>query len=192
MARLSIAMLWRVLTGAWGLGEITLALVTYTRRGRGNVQDRGTQLLIWVVIISAGWIAGKLRETHPMPMPFPEQPWRAAMLALLLAGMLVRVTAIFTLGRAFSANVAIRSGQSIQRHGLYRIVRHPSYLGLEIILLAAALHAHDWLFFGIFFIPSTLAILFRIHVEETALLRAFGSDYEQYMHSTKRLIPGVF
>ena len=40
--------------------------------------------------------------------------------------------------------------------------------------------------------PPTLAVLYRIHVEETALRLAFGADYEDYSRSTKRLIPGVY
>jgi len=41
-------------------------------------------------------------------------------------------------------------------------------------------------------IPPTLAVLYRIQVEESALLLAFGSDYEVYSRTTKRLIPGIY
>jgi protein-S-isoprenylcysteine O-methyltransferase len=71
-------------------------------------------------------------------------------------------------------------------------VRHPSYLGLELILLALALHASAWACFAVALVPSTLAVLYRIHVEEIALRRAFGADYEDYSRETKRLIPGVY
>jgi protein-S-isoprenylcysteine O-methyltransferase Ste14 len=52
-------------------------------------------------------------------------------------------------------------------------VVNPSYLGLELILLACALQARTWACFAVALVPSTLALLYRIHVEETALRLAF-------------------
>jgi len=86
----------------------------------------------------------------------------------------------------------MRSGQKLNRSGLYRFVRHPSYLGLELIFLAFALHSRNWTCFAVVFIPPTLALLYRIHVEETALRLAFGADYDDYSSNTKRLIPGIY
>jgi protein-S-isoprenylcysteine O-methyltransferase Ste14 len=88
--------------------------------------------------------------------------------------------------------VAVRTGQKLQRSGLYALVRHPSYLGLELILLAYALHSRTWACFAVFFVPPTLAVLYRIHVEETALRLAFGADYDDYSRRTRRLIPGIY
>jgi protein-S-isoprenylcysteine O-methyltransferase Ste14 len=113
-------------------------------------------------------------------------------LGILIAGLAIRTVAIFTLGKAFSANVAVRSGQQLQRGGLYHFVRHPSYTGLELILLAYAMHTRTWACFAVFLIPPTLALLFRIRVEEAALRLTFGSEYEDYCRATKRLIPGVY
>jgi protein-S-isoprenylcysteine O-methyltransferase Ste14 len=125
-------------------------------------------------------------------MPFNHDALRWSGLALLIAGLVVRIAAIVTLGRAFSANVAIRTEQTVQRAGLYRLVRHPSYLGMEIIFLAAGLHAHNWISLGILLVLPTIGVLARIRVEEAALLGAFGEDYADYMRTTKRLIPGVY
>jgi protein-S-isoprenylcysteine O-methyltransferase Ste14 len=63
---------------------------------------------------------------------------------------------------------------------------------LELILLAFALHAQIWACFAVVLFPTTLAVLYRIRVEEAALRVAFGADYEDYSRSTKRLIPGVY
>jgi protein-S-isoprenylcysteine O-methyltransferase Ste14 len=35
-------------------------------------------------------------------------------------------------------------------------------------------------------------VLYRIHVEEQALVGAFGDEYVEYSRTTKRLIPGVY
>lgn len=71
-------------------------------------------------------------------------------------------------------------------------MRHPSYLGLELIFVAFALHSRTWACFAVVLIPPSLAVIYRIYVEELALRRAFGAEYEDYSRSTKRLIPGVY
>jgi protein-S-isoprenylcysteine O-methyltransferase Ste14 len=65
-------------------------------------------------------------------------------------------------------------------------------LGLEIVLLAVGLHSRTWACLAVCFIPPTLALLYRIHVEEIALRRAFGSEYDDYARTTKRLVPGLY
>jgi protein-S-isoprenylcysteine O-methyltransferase Ste14 len=41
-------------------------------------------------------------------------------------------------------------------------------------------------------LPTTAALLYRIHVEEIALNDAFGAEYAAYSQQTKRLIPGIY
>jgi protein-S-isoprenylcysteine O-methyltransferase Ste14 len=76
--------------------------------------------------------------------------------------------------------------------GLYRWMRHPSYTGLILIFLAAGLHTHNWISFLIITIPTTAALLYRIHVEEIALREHFGEEYIAYSRETRRLIPGIY
>jgi len=192
MHAINLEFLFRVVTNVWVVGELLLALFTTTREGVGKIHDRGTQLILWVVLIGSfkteEWMHGFFR----IDMPGSYSWLRPAAFAILVFGFVVRVAAIVTLGRAFSANVAMRAGQRLQRNGLYALVRHPSYLGLELILLALAIHARIWACFAVAFIPSTVAVLYRIYVEENALRLAFGTDYEDYSRSTKRLIPGIY
>ena len=183
--------LWEWLLNAWIVGEVVIAVAARTRRGQGNVQDRGTQIMIWVVIVASFFAGGWVKGYRAADMPFNPHGLRLAGLALLAAGLVMRIAAIVTLGRSFSANVAIRSAQTLQRKGLYRLIRHPSYLGMEMIFLAG-LHAHNWACLTILMVFPTLAVLYRIQVEETALLSAFGDGYADYMRTTKRLLPGIY
>jgi protein-S-isoprenylcysteine O-methyltransferase Ste14 len=41
-------------------------------------------------------------------------------------------------------------------------------------------------------VPTTAALLYRIHVEEAALAEAFGEEYLAYRKATKCLVPGVY
>lgn len=189
---MNLEFFFRALINVWLGGEILVALFTTTRRGEGRIQDRGTQVMLWVVIIAAFKIDDWMHSFLPANMPGSYSWLRPTAFAILIIGLGVRATAIVTLGRAFSANVATRAGQKLQRRGLYALVRHPSYLGLELIFLAFALHARTWACFAVVVIPPTLAVLYRIHVEENALRRAFGADYEDYSQNTKRLIPGIY
>jgi len=50
----------------------------------------------------------------------------------------------------------------------------------------------NWACLALMLIAPTLAVLYRIHIEEQALLGAFGAEYADYSRTTKRLIPGVY
>lgn len=189
---MNLESLFNWLSLVWLIGEILIAILTRTRSGQGKVQDRGTQILLWVVIVGSIRLDEWLHTFLPIDMPGGHSWLRPVALGILILGLCLRAVAVFNLGRAFSANVALRAGQQLQRSGLYRLVRHPSYLGLELIFLAYALHSRTWACFAVVLVPPTLALLYRIHVEEKALRLAFGAEYDDYCRTTRRLIPGLY
>lgn len=183
---------FNILVEVWVAGEIGLLIFTHTRKHSGSLRDRGSLLLlwpaIWLSITAGGWFAA----THPASPAFTGRWLMPAALTLLVGGLLMRWTAILSLGRAFSVNVAIRTGQQVKQDGLYRLVRHPSYSALLLMLLSVGLSMHNWIALAITLIPPILALLYRIRVEERALAEAFGSEYVTYCNATKRLIPAVY
>jgi protein-S-isoprenylcysteine O-methyltransferase Ste14 len=189
---MNLEFFFRALITVWVIWEILLLAYTQTRPGEGKIQDRGTQIILWVVFALSLKINDWMHSLFPVDMPGSYSWLRPAALGVLILGLGVRVVATVTLGSAFSTNVATRAGQRLQRRGLYSLIRHPSYLGLEMILLALALHTLTWACFAVVLVPPTLAVLYRIQVEEAALRLAFGADYEDYSRGTKRLIPGVY
>lgn len=191
---MTISVLWNLLYWAWVSSEIVILLATRTRRGSGNVrdQDRGSLLVLWLAIFVSLTIGTWIGESHA-PTMFSGAHWiRKAALALIVTGLAIRWTAIATLGRSFSANVAIHATQTVHKTGLFRFVRHPSYAGLMLIFVAIGLRTRNWMGFAIILIPTTIALLYRIHVEEDALTQAFGQEYLDYMRNTSRLIPGIY
>jgi protein-S-isoprenylcysteine O-methyltransferase Ste14 len=189
---LSISLIWQILFYGWTASEIYIAIATRTRKGGGKRLDRGSMAILWVTIVAAitagEWISGA--SAHNM---FGGAHWlRIAAIVIIITGIAVRWTAILSLGKAFSANVAIRDSQTVYRKGLYRFVRHPSYSGMVLVFLAIALHERNWLAAAVVMIPTTLALLYRIRVEEAALHQAFGAEYTSYCKTTKRLIPGIY
>jgi protein-S-isoprenylcysteine O-methyltransferase Ste14 len=187
-----ISTLWTWLYWIWVGSEVMIAVATRTRRSSGNVRDRGSMLLLWIVIFTSITACEWVRYAVHASM-FGGAHWlQSAALAMLVLGLAIRWTAIVTLGKSFSANVAIRESQKVHRTGLYRFVRHPSYLGLLLVFLAVGLDARNWISLILAVVPTTLALFYRIHVEEKALRDAFGEEYAAYSRETKRLVPGVF
>ena len=52
--------------------------------------------------------------------------------ALFAAGGALRIWPVFVLGHRFSGLVAIQPGHTLLTSGIYKVIRHPSYLGLLI------------------------------------------------------------
>jgi protein-S-isoprenylcysteine O-methyltransferase Ste14 len=186
-----VGLVWEILIWGWIGLEIVISIATRTRRSKGVVHDRGSHLVLWAAITGAFFAAGSIEGPH-WTIPLNHLALRIAALILVVTGLVIRIVAIWTLGRAFSANVAIRSDQKLLRSGLYGIVRHPSYLGMEVIFVAAGLWTHNWISLAIMIVLPTVAVLYRIHVEEIALRSAFGNEYTEYSAATKRLVPGLY
>jgi protein-S-isoprenylcysteine O-methyltransferase Ste14 len=187
-----LTQLLTILYWGWVASEVVIAIATRTRKSGGQVQDRGSQALLWVVIALSASLASWIGYWHPHNLPAPRPVVQYAAVACFLIGLALRLSAIVTLGRAFSANVAIRESQALRTDGIYAWVRHPSYLGLEIIFLANGLYYGNWTSLAIMAVFPTAALLYRIHLEEAVLRGAFAEQYEAYSERTKRLIPGVY
>ena len=113
-------------------------------------------------------------------------------LALLVAGTALRWAAIRALWRYFTVNVSILEGQRVVKRGLYGLVRHPAYTGLLLRYLGFGLAFANWLSAALVFVPLLCATVYRIRVEERALLEHFSEEYELYALAKKRLVPGIY
>jgi protein-S-isoprenylcysteine O-methyltransferase Ste14 len=189
---MSIAKLFFVLYWMWVASEVLIQLVTRTSRSSGEVKDRGSLQLLLAAIFGSLWAASWYGETHVRTMLVGAHWPKAAALVLLMAGLAIRWTAILTLGRSFSTNVAIHANQTVHKTGLFRWVRHPSYTGMLLIFTAIGVAERNWVSLAIMLIFPTAALMYRIHVEEMALTTAFGAEYVKYSMVTKRLLPGIY
>jgi protein-S-isoprenylcysteine O-methyltransferase Ste14 len=189
---LNLSLIWKILLYGWTASEILLALITRTGKKDGRVLDRWSLPVLWSTIAVSITASEFVAAWEPAPIFPGVHGFVFAAFALMVAGLMVRWTAIFSLGKAFSVNVAIRSGQRLYQSGLYRLVRHPSYAGMLLCFVAIALATRNWYSAAIVIVLPTLALLYRIHVEETALHQAFGEQYALYCQGTRRLIPGIY
>ena len=189
---MNIARMFEALYWAWIASEFLLQVVTRTSRNGGEVKDRGSLLLLVSVIFISIWAAKWYGDTHARTMLGGARWLGTAAVALLATGLAIRWTAIFTLGRSFSTNVAIHATQTLHKTGLFRWMRHPSYTGMLLCFLAVGTYERNWVSVAIMLMFPTAALLYRIHVEEIALTGAFGEDYVEYCKVTKRLVPGIY
>ena len=153
--------------------------------------DRGSML----VILLAGWIGFPLAFFFAGTGRFgltPPRLWFFFGLAMLLSGSLLRRYCWRALGRYFTGNVQVQDGQRVIMEGPYRYVRHPSYTGGMLMHVGTGLALTNWMSALTLFVISALGYLYRVRVEEAALLSGLGEDYREYMARTKRFVPFVF
>ena len=78
------------------------------------------------------------------------------------------------------------------RSGPYRFVRHPSYTAILIMLLGVGVALANWASLVVMLAGGLLGLLYRVRVEERALVEALGQPYRDYMRHTKRFIPFMY
>jgi protein-S-isoprenylcysteine O-methyltransferase Ste14 len=107
-----------------------------------------------------------------------------------LSGVL-RLWPVFVLGRRFSGLVAIQPGHTLMTDGIYRIIRHPSYLGLLGGSFGWALTFRSGVGLALAAL-MLIPLIGRISAEEALLREQFGHEYEAYRARTWRLVPGIY
>lgn len=111
---------------------------------------------------------------------------------LMLVGLTIRYLAAKTLGKFYTRTLQIFEGQQIVEQGLYRLIRHPGYLGTLIMDLGAGLAINNWAICLAILLTGFMPRLYRIYVEEEMLEGIFGEQYRDYSEKTWRLIPFIY
>src|SRR6478735_8359005 len=103
--------------------------------------------------------------------------------ALFAVGGALRIWPVFVLGHRFSGLVAIQPEHTLVTNRIYRVIRHPSYLGLLINSLGWALAFRSGV--GLLLTALTIVpLVARIRSEEALLHSQFGSEYDAYRART--------
>ena len=120
---------------------------------------------------------------------------RLVLRALIPAAVVVFVWGVRSLG-AFDAfgisplRMADGDGNSeampLTVRGAYRMVRHPLYLSMLMIVWAYPVFSYDRLLFNI---TWTVWVVFATRLEERDLVAAFGDPYREYQSRVPMLLP---
>ncbi len=113
-------------------------------------------------------------------------------LVIMITGLLMRAWAVSTLGMFFTPTVQIKEEHRLVTIGPYALVRHPSYTGAYLAIVAPAVILNSVPGMLIAATSMALAYYIRIKIEEKALLQHFGDEYKAYIRRTKMLIPYVW
>jgi protein-S-isoprenylcysteine O-methyltransferase Ste14 len=111
--------------------------------------------------------------------------------ASIFLGSLLRRYCWRTLGEYFTGDVRARADQPVIRTGPYRLVRHPSYTAGMMMNIGIGLALGSWASFALLTIATIATYLYRVKVEERALLNTIGEPYRSYMKETKRFVPYI-
>ena len=106
-------------------------------------------------------------------------------------GGALRLWPVFVLGSRFSGLVAIQPGHTLETHGVYSLIRNPSYLGMLINMLGWGLAFRGWSGVAIALL-LLVPLIARIRAEERLLRAHFGAEYDAFVSRTWRLIPGIY
>ena len=107
-------------------------------------------------------------------------PLRVAGAVVAMGGIVILCVARYQLGRSFSLAAQARC---LVTTGIYSFVRHPIYVGGEMVLLGAAMFLPSWV--PLLLVAVTVPVqMVRARREEAVLRAAFGERYERYRRST--------
>jgi protein-S-isoprenylcysteine O-methyltransferase Ste14 len=177
----------------WVLSEIALGILKRSHAGEATRKDRLSIYGVWISCILGPVLGGTLTSVQSTEMPAAIRPYAYwGGLALIVIGVAIRWVAIATLKRFFTVDVAIAKDHKVIDHGLYGVVRHPSYAGTLLSFIGLGFAFLNWLSLAACIVFVVIGLSYRINVEESALTEALGDAYRSYAARTKRLIPGIY
>lgn len=153
--------------------------------------------LVWVTALvvttrdSYGGLWPTIWELLRQPGSFFTLPVHSVVGAtLFVIGLTVAIVAQATLWRFYSSFLVVKEDHRLITHGIYRLVRHPIYLGALTAVISIPVYASSLYGLLIMLVLIPL-ILNRIRIEERMLTEQFGDAYRKYRETTSKLIPFV-
>lgn len=160
------------------------------RKISGISGDRGSLIFLiamFFIVLTGAWYATDMFPWARFAA-FRFQMFLAG-IALIWAGMALRLWAVRVLGRFFRTTVVVQEEHQLVETGPYRLLRHPSYTGTLLTLLGFGFCFGNWIALALVTAGPLLAYSYRITVEERALRARFGPKYEAYARDRWRLVP---
>jgi protein-S-isoprenylcysteine O-methyltransferase Ste14 len=110
-------------------------------------------------------------------------------LALWVASVAVRLTAIRTLAKFWSLHLEIREGHELVTHGIYRFVRHPAYAAILAEVASLPLVGNAYYTLALALGVYWPILLCRWWLEEKEMVEKFGERYVDYMRRVPAFLP---
>lgn len=118
-------------------------------------------------------------------------PLNIVVLLLEIMSVVLGVWAIVAMKlHTLTALPSVRRGGQLCTSGPYRVIRHPMYTAVLLLLLAFLLNDYSHIRLVVLIVVIVNFIV-KMNVEEKILI-AHYSAYEAYMQKTKRIVPLVY
>jgi protein-S-isoprenylcysteine O-methyltransferase Ste14 len=157
--------------GAWTLLE------GHTQTGHDSTHDRPSQ---WLGLALATVVV--VGVTSVQTGTLWGLPW-------MVVGLALRVVSVRTLGRAF-----VTSPQSLcepVKHGIYGVIRHPSELGLLLLLTGVVWSTGSRWSGCIVLVAALPLVLWRVHREDLWWSTNGSAAHANYVASRPAFFPGL-
>lgn len=175
----------------WFISEILVNRLTRSKNQSNNGNDKNSLALIWLTVVLAVTASVVIAMNFSYPISSSTSILYVG-LSVILFGVILRFTIIRSLGIFFTADVTIRENHALKTNGFYKFIRHPSYFASLLSFAGFGLSLNNWVSFLLVTFSIFAAFIYRIKVEEIALINHFGPQYLDYKKSTKGLIPFIF
>ena len=162
------------------------------RREEAKKVDKGSLVLLLTGAFAGLAVLALAPTIFPGAAIAPTPVAFAIGMVAYLAGFAMRRWSEMTLGSYFTFSVMTSPDQPVVTSGPYRIVRHPGYTGVVLVVLGVGVVSGNWIGLVGWTILVTMPLLYRIRVEEAALVGALGDTYRSYAAGHKRLVPLVW
>jgi protein-S-isoprenylcysteine O-methyltransferase Ste14 len=176
----------------FGMEVVQFFRQRHWRRDATRVGPRSfwVAVVVWVIVATvilhrAGNIAPGAAMEHSARV-------FAVGMVLLVAGAGLRWWSFWALGQYFTFTVNVSSDQQVVTAGPYRVLRHPGYAGGLLAMIGIGVLYSNWVGLVGYVLPCLAIVLWRIHIEEVALLSTAGDRYRLYAAHHKRLVPLIW
>jgi protein-S-isoprenylcysteine O-methyltransferase Ste14 len=167
-------------------------IVRRAQKSQTTTDSKSLQIIMvgqGLAFFASFWLAGI--PAMQFPVAFRTTAFYIGV-AMLLAGSLLRRHCWRMLGTSFTGDVRARADQVVVDRGAYRILRHPAYTAGIILNTGVGVALGSWAGAILMAAASFAVYVYRIAVEESALVAAIGEPYRQFMATRKRLIPFIY
>lgn len=112
---------------------------------------------------------------------------------MVISAQCIRSLAMATCGESFNHYIQVSKKENhvLVTHGIYKILRHPSYVGFFYWAVGTQLLLGNVLHTLLFAIVAGAFFSRRIPYEEEALMQLFPEEYPDYMKRTYIGIPFI-
>jgi protein-S-isoprenylcysteine O-methyltransferase Ste14 len=168
------------------------AIVRRARRTQGTSDAKSLQVILvgqsiaFFAAFPLGWVPALQFAPARRGVAF------GVGVGVLVAGSLLRRHCWRMLGSSFTGDVRAHRDQQIVTRGAYRILRHPSYTAGIVLNTGVGIALGSWASAALLALSSLAVYLYRMTVEERALLTVIGDPYREFMRTRKRLIPFLY